>query len=110
MMLASLKSKANNSLFAAKSCFASGADPNAGVFYLTGSDFLVSGVRIIIDLDTDLQKVYAPQWSMTNASCLDDGRVCHDMVDEFAPLKFFASIQRMEHDQLFTEFNVKAAR
>nr|GEW67531.1 hypothetical protein [Tanacetum cinerariifolium] len=37
-------------------------------------------------------------------------RVCRDMVDEFAPPKFFASIRRMEHDQLFTEFNVGAAR
>ncbi|GJR65948.1 hypothetical protein Tco_0012013 [Tanacetum coccineum] len=32
------------------------------------------------------------------------------MVNEFAPLKFFASIHGMEHDQLFTEFNVGAAR
>nr|GEV11560.1 hypothetical protein [Tanacetum cinerariifolium] len=30
--------------------------------------------------------------------------------DEFAPPKFFASIHRMEHDQLFTEFNVRVAR
>nr|GFA87895.1 hypothetical protein [Tanacetum cinerariifolium] len=32
------------------------------------------------------------------------------MVDEFAPLKFFASVRGMEHDQLFTEFNVEATR
>ncbi|GJX80143.1 hypothetical protein Tco_0328292 [Tanacetum coccineum] len=32
------------------------------------------------------------------------------MVDEFAPLKFFASFRGMEHDHLFTEFNVEAAR
>ncbi|GJT52159.1 hypothetical protein Tco_0978316 [Tanacetum coccineum] len=32
------------------------------------------------------------------------------MVDEFATPKFFASIRGMEHDQLFTEFNVGAAR
>ncbi|GKB72339.1 hypothetical protein Tco_0933751, partial [Tanacetum coccineum] len=31
------------------------------------------------------------------------------MVDEFAPSKFFASVHGMEHDQLFTEFNVGAA-
>ncbi|GKF43268.1 hypothetical protein Tco_0129820, partial [Tanacetum coccineum] len=43
-------------------------------------------------------------------SRLDDGRVCREMVDEFAPPKFFASIRGMEHDQLFTEFNVGAAR
>ncbi|GKD57184.1 hypothetical protein Tco_1290571 [Tanacetum coccineum] len=32
------------------------------------------------------------------------------MVDEFSPPKFFASVRGMEHDQLFTEFNVGAAR
>nr|GEY74088.1 hypothetical protein [Tanacetum cinerariifolium]GEY90203.1 hypothetical protein [Tanacetum cinerariifolium] len=34
----------------------------------------------------------------------------HTMFDEFAPPKFFASIHGMEHDHLFTEFNVGAAR
>ncbi|GKF09199.1 hypothetical protein Tco_0043423, partial [Tanacetum coccineum] len=77
------------SLFAADSSSVSGANPNAGIFLdLTRSDFLVSGVRTIIDPDTDLQK----------------------MVDEFAPPKFFTSVWGMEHDQLFTEFNVEAAR
>ncbi|GJS04668.1 hypothetical protein Tco_0321176 [Tanacetum coccineum] len=32
------------------------------------------------------------------------------MVDEFAPPRFFTSVRGMEHDQLFTEFNVGAAR
>ncbi|GKD37221.1 hypothetical protein Tco_1257428, partial [Tanacetum coccineum] len=73
-------------------------------------DFLVGGIRTIIDPDTDLQKVYVPQWSVTNGSCLDDGHVCREMVDEFTPPKFFASVRGMEHDQLFIEFNVGAAR
>ncbi|GKD27287.1 hypothetical protein Tco_1233501, partial [Tanacetum coccineum] len=37
------------------------------------------------------------------------GGIC-TMVDEFAPPKFFAYVHEMEHDQLFTEFNVGAAR
>ncbi|GKF71586.1 hypothetical protein Tco_0207700, partial [Tanacetum coccineum] len=77
---------------------------------LTDSDFLVGGVRTVIDPDSNLQKVYVPQWSVTNGSCLDGGRICREMVDEFAPPKFFTSIYGMEHDQLFTEFNVGAAR
>ncbi|GJY58748.1 hypothetical protein Tco_0458640 [Tanacetum coccineum] len=60
--------------------------------------------------DVDLQKVYVPQWSVTNGSRLDDGRTYRDTVDEFAPPKFFASIRGMDHDQLFTEFNVGATR
>nr|GEV77413.1 hypothetical protein [Tanacetum cinerariifolium] len=68
------------SLFGVSSSSAGRTDP--GVFSdLTDSDFLVCAIRTVINPDTDLQKVY-----------------------------FFASIRKMEHDQLFTEFNVRAAR
>nr|GEW91354.1 AIG1-like protein [Tanacetum cinerariifolium] len=77
------------SLFVAESTSADGTDPvMAGLADLIGSDFL---------------------WNVTNGSHLDDGGVCSEMVDEFAPLKFFASVRGMEHDQLFTKFNVVAA-
>ncbi|GJV38243.1 hypothetical protein Tco_1410720 [Tanacetum coccineum] len=56
-----------------------GADHTLGSFSdLTGSDFIVGGIRTVISPDVDLQK-------------------------------FFASIHRMDHDQLFMEFNVGAA-
>nr|GEZ30088.1 hypothetical protein [Tanacetum cinerariifolium] len=71
------------SLFAVDSALAGGTDPAMGCFMdLSGSDFLVG----------------------------DDGRVFREMVDEFSPSKFFASIYEMEHGQLFTEFNVGAVR
>ncbi|GJW10874.1 hypothetical protein Tco_1576701 [Tanacetum coccineum] len=77
----------------------SGAEHTVGGFSgLTGSDFNVGGIRTVVSPDTDLQKVYVPQWSVTNGSRLDDGRTFREMVDEFAPLKFFASIRGMEHD------------
>ncbi|GKB49620.1 hypothetical protein Tco_0900373, partial [Tanacetum coccineum] len=99
------------SLFSIDSSSASRANPHIGVFLdLTGSDFHVGGIGTVIYPDTDLQKVYVPQWSVTNVSRLNDGRVCREMVDEFAPPKFFASVRGMEHDQLFIEFNVEAAR
>nr|GEW67267.1 hypothetical protein [Tanacetum cinerariifolium] len=42
-------------LFSADSSSAGGADPNTGVFSdLTDNDFLVGGIRIFIDPDTDL--------------------------------------------------------
>ncbi|GKE60621.1 hypothetical protein Tco_1510988, partial [Tanacetum coccineum] len=98
------------SVFAVDSSFV-GGDLNAGVFSdLSGSNFLVSGIRTIIDPEFDLQKVYVQRWSVTNGSRFDDGRVYHKMVDEFALPKFVASIRGMDHDQLFTEFNVGAAR
>nr|GEV50020.1 transposase (putative), gypsy type [Tanacetum cinerariifolium] len=78
------------SLFAVESTSAGRTDPAmAGLTDLTSSDFL---------------------WNVTNGSCLDDGGVCREMVDEFAPLKFFTFVRGMEYDQLFTEFNVGAAR
>ncbi|GJU87220.1 hypothetical protein Tco_1294766 [Tanacetum coccineum] len=68
------------SLSCADSSSAGGTDPNADVFSdLTSSDFLVGAIRTVINPDTDLQKI------------------C-----------FFAYVRRMEHDQLFTEFNVGA--
>ncbi|GKA05990.1 hypothetical protein Tco_0685110 [Tanacetum coccineum] len=77
------------SLFGAASSSADGTDPTLGGFSdRTGSDFLVGGIRTVIDPDTNLQK----------------------MVDEFAHPKFFAFVRGMEHDELFTEFNVGAAR
>ncbi|GJV18602.1 hypothetical protein Tco_1367622 [Tanacetum coccineum] len=74
------------SLFAVGSSSAGGTDPAPGGFSdVSGSDFLVGGIRTVVDPEFDLQKVYVPQWSVTNGSCLDDGR-------------------------LFTEFNVGTAR
>ncbi|GKA27782.1 hypothetical protein Tco_0713950, partial [Tanacetum coccineum] len=48
--------------------------------------------RTVIDPDSDLQKVYVPRWDVTNGSRLDDNRDCREMVDEFSPPKFFASV------------------
>nr|GEV29487.1 hypothetical protein [Tanacetum cinerariifolium] len=100
-----------NSLLFVCSALAGGTDPAMGCFTdLSDNDFLVASIRTVISRDTDLQKVYVPQWSITNGSCLDDGRVSREMVDEFTPLKFFAFICGMAHNQLFTEFNVGAAK
>ncbi|GJX90910.1 hypothetical protein Tco_0344236 [Tanacetum coccineum] len=85
------------SLFGAAPSSAGGADPTSGGFSdQTGSDFLVGGISTVIDPDTDLQKVYVPQWNVTNGSRLDDGRVFRKMVDEFAPPKFFASAELLK--------------
>nr|GEV48445.1 hypothetical protein [Tanacetum cinerariifolium]GEW61221.1 hypothetical protein [Tanacetum cinerariifolium] len=77
---------------------------------VSGSDFLIGGIRTVVDPDSDLKKVYVPQWSTTNGFGLNDSRICREMLDEIAPLKCFTSVRGMDHDQLFTEFNVRAAR
>ncbi|GJU79668.1 hypothetical protein Tco_1282033, partial [Tanacetum coccineum] len=84
-----------HSLFGGGSYSAGGADHTIGGFSdLTGNDFIVSGIRTVISL----QKVYVPQWSITNGSRLDDGCVCREMVDEFAPPRMRA------------EYNIKEKR
>nr|GEU80350.1 hypothetical protein [Tanacetum cinerariifolium] len=81
-----------------------------GFSNVSGSDFLIGGIRTVVDPDSDLQKVYVPRWSVTNGFGLDNSRICREMLDKFATLKFFASVHGMDHDKLFTEFNVGAAR
>ncbi|GJT18222.1 hypothetical protein Tco_0876928 [Tanacetum coccineum] len=41
---------------------------------------------------------------------LTDGRLVCNLIDHFTPPAFFKTVRRMEHEQLFTEFNVSAAR
>lgn len=47
---------------------------------------------------------------MTLGSRLDVPVDCREMIDKFAPPRFFSSIRGTEYDQLFSEFNVGAAR
>nr|GEY11711.1 hypothetical protein [Tanacetum cinerariifolium] len=97
-------------VFGGDSSSVGGSHPISGDFSdRIGGDFLVGGIRTVFDPDSNLQRVYLPHWKATNGFCMDDGGVCREMVDEFSPLNFFASIRGMEHDQLFTEFNVDAA-
>nr|GEY25321.1 hypothetical protein [Tanacetum cinerariifolium] len=99
------------SLFGVGSSSTGGSDPITGVFLdLTGNDFLIGDICTVINLDTDIQKTYVPQCSVTNGSRLNDDHIYHEMVDKFAPPKFFTSIHGMDHARLFTEFNVRAAR
>ncbi|GJX18189.1 hypothetical protein Tco_0219021 [Tanacetum coccineum] len=53
---------------------------------------------------------YVPRWNITNDSLLDDGFSCHTLVDRVAPPAFFSTLRSMECDQLYTKFNVGAAR
>ncbi|GJW77973.1 gypsy type transposase [Tanacetum coccineum] len=78
-------------LFSIDSSSAGGVDPNTCV-----SQILLAATFLLV--------------SVTNGSRLDDGHVCREMVDEFAPPKIFVSVRGMEHDPLFTEFNVGVAR
>ncbi|GKC22574.1 hypothetical protein Tco_1024724, partial [Tanacetum coccineum] len=53
---------------------------------------------------------YVPRCNITNDSLLDNGFFCRTLVDRVAPPAFFASLHSMDCNQLYTEFNVGAAR
>ncbi|GJU95439.1 RNA-directed DNA polymerase, eukaryota, reverse transcriptase zinc-binding domain protein [Tanacetum coccineum] len=59
---------------------------------------------------SEAKRWYVPRWNITNDSLLDDGFSCHTLVDRVAPLDFFSALRSMDCDQLYTEFNVGAAR
>ncbi|GJW87092.1 hypothetical protein Tco_0162432 [Tanacetum coccineum] len=76
----------------------------------SGSDFVAGSIRAEGDVDTSLQEVYIPEWTMTKGFELNDGRSCANMIDHFTPPAFFKTVREIEHEQLFAEFNVFAAR
>ncbi|GJY25316.1 hypothetical protein Tco_0400042 [Tanacetum coccineum] len=63
------------------------------------------------DLDSEtLHNIYVPKWKVTNDFILDDPYVCRDLTDRLAPLALFSQLRAIDYDQLYTEFNVGAAR
>ncbi|GJU40272.1 hypothetical protein Tco_1193229 [Tanacetum coccineum] len=76
----------------------------------SGSDFVAGSIRAEGDVDTSLQEVYIPKWTVTKGFELNDGRSCANMIDHFTPPAFFKTVRGIEHEQLFAEFNVSAAR
>ncbi|GJX43219.1 hypothetical protein Tco_0259895 [Tanacetum coccineum] len=63
------------------------------------------------DLDSEtLHNIYVPKWKVMNDSVLDDPYVCRDLTDRLAPPALFSQLRSMDYDQLYTEFNVGAAR
>ncbi|GJT23339.1 hypothetical protein Tco_0893276 [Tanacetum coccineum] len=99
---------AESSIFGGGS--SSGAEHTVAFLALLVVTSLLAVSVLLLALTRIFRKCTYPQWSVTNGSFLDDGRTCREMVDEFAPPKFFASFCGMEHNELFTVFNVGAAR
>ncbi|GJU68570.1 hypothetical protein Tco_1254829 [Tanacetum coccineum] len=76
----------------------------------SGSEFVAGSIRAGGDVDVDLQEIYILEWSVTKGFELNDGRSCANMIDHFTPPAFFKTVRGMEHEQLFAEFNMSAAR
>ncbi|GJW89086.1 hypothetical protein Tco_0164426 [Tanacetum coccineum] len=76
----------------------------------SGSGFDAGSIRAEEAMGTGLEEIYVPEWTVTKGFELNDGRLCANMIDHFTPPAFFKTVRGMEHEQLFTEFNVLAAR
>ncbi|GJX98590.1 hypothetical protein Tco_0355609 [Tanacetum coccineum] len=76
----------------------------------SGSGFAAGSIRAEEVTNVGLEEIYVPVWTVTKGFELNDRRFCANMIDHFTPPAFFKTVRRMEHEQLFAEFNVSAAR
>ncbi|GJY76355.1 hypothetical protein Tco_0481471 [Tanacetum coccineum] len=59
---------------------------------------------------SEAKRWYVPRWSITNDSLLDDDFACCTLVVHVALPAFFFALRNMDYNQLYTKFNVGAAR
>ncbi|GJY97814.1 alanine--tRNA ligase [Tanacetum coccineum] len=76
----------------------------------SGSGFDAGSIRVEEAMGASLEETYVPEWTVTRGFELNDGRLCANMIDHFTPPAFFKTVRGIEHEQLFIEFNVSAAR
>ncbi|GJY02894.1 hypothetical protein Tco_0361046 [Tanacetum coccineum] len=76
----------------------------------SGSGFDAGSIRAEEAIGAGSEEIYIPEWTVTKGFGMNDGRLCASMIDHFTPPAFFKTVRGMEHEQLFTEFNVSAAR
>ncbi|GJT11174.1 hypothetical protein Tco_0858216 [Tanacetum coccineum] len=76
----------------------------------SGSGFDAGSIRAEEAIGAGSEEIYIPEWTVTKGFGMNDGRLCANMIDHFTPPAFFKTVRGMEHEQLFTEFNVSAAR
>ncbi|GJS11575.1 amino acid transporter, transmembrane [Tanacetum coccineum] len=65
----------------------------------------VTTITTIVAIPTDVGKDKSK--TVTKGFELNDGRSCANMIDHFTPPAFFKTVGRIEHEQLFAEFNVR---
>ncbi|GJV75863.1 hypothetical protein Tco_1507447 [Tanacetum coccineum] len=76
----------------------------------SGSGFAAGNIHAEEVTNVGLEEIYVPEWTVTKGFELNDGHLCANMIDHFTPHAFFKTVRGMEHEQLFAEFNVSAAR
>ena len=72
---------------------------------------LFGRVSSVADVDRNIfGEVYIPEWNVPYGSRLETAADCREMVDGFAPPRFFSKICEMDDKDFFDEFNYLTAR
>ncbi|GJY00798.1 hypothetical protein Tco_0358950 [Tanacetum coccineum] len=104
------KSVSHPSVFSASSS-SEKTDHNLSLFTgRSGSGFDAGSIHAEEVTDAGLEEIYVPEWTVTKGFEFNDGRSCANMINHFTHSAFFKTIRGIEHEQLFAEFNVSAAR
>ncbi|GJR00629.1 hypothetical protein Tco_0523613, partial [Tanacetum coccineum] len=80
------------------------------VIPVTTTAVATTSTRAAVTSKAATDRWYVPKWNITNDSLLDDAFSCRTLVEGIAPPAFFSGLRTMDCDQLYTEFNVGAAR
>ncbi|GJV49512.1 hypothetical protein Tco_1439724, partial [Tanacetum coccineum] len=75
----------------------------------SGSGFDAGSIRAEETVGAGSEEIYVPEWTVTKGFEMNDRHLCANMIDHFTPPTFFKTVRGMEHEQLFTEFNVSTA-
>ncbi|GKB94094.1 hypothetical protein Tco_0980231, partial [Tanacetum coccineum] len=76
----------------------------------SGSGFDAGSIRAEESVGAGSEEIYVPEWTVTKGFEMNDGHLCANMIDHFTHPAFFKTVREMEHEQLFTKFNVSTAR
>ncbi|GJU34401.1 hypothetical protein Tco_1182755 [Tanacetum coccineum] len=99
------------SIFADSASSSAAGPDTAGPSYPRGTNISSDNFYVSKEMDSEtLQHIYVPKWNVINDSAHDDLEVCRSVIDQLASPGFFSQLCGMNYDQLFDEFNVRAAR
>nr|GEU66893.1 hypothetical protein [Tanacetum cinerariifolium] len=84
--------------------------PITTVTFTTNVTAYASAVSSPKYLDSEtMHRIYVLKWIVTNDFVLDDPYVCRELTDRLAPPALFLQLRAIDYDQLYNEFNVRAA-
>nr|GEV79400.1 hypothetical protein [Tanacetum cinerariifolium] len=56
------------------------------------------------------ERIYQPEWGVTNGCCLNAPKACQDLVDHIAPPGYFSELRNLHNDDFLKQYNINLAR